>query len=373
MLRYISLSFYTNDATTSLAEAIKRYSPAYGYAPFLAKHYEVEIIMHFSKKEAITKDNVRYTGLAGKRDTWSMPFNTFRYIKSRKPDVIVVEGFTSPVILLLFRLLIGYRCPIIVQHHGERPYKKGPKRLVQKIACRFINACLFTSIQNAKEWYDSKTIKKRIPCFEVMEATAALQQKDKMQSKKQLSMQGDYNFLWVGRLDNNKDPLTALTAFEKYLPEYPEARMYIIYQSEEILGEIIHKIEQSPILHTAIILVGKIEHAKLAFWYSAADFYISCSHRESTGYALLEAMACGCIPIVTRIPSFEKITAAGEFGLLFEAGNAESLLQRLHETTGMDRQTLSARILNHYQTDLSAKSQAEQIYKVCETLVSVNA
>jgi len=68
------------------------------------------------------------------------------------------------------------------------------------------------------------------------------------------------------------------------------------------LQEVNDTIKQSPVLWKAVSLKGKIDNDELSAWYSAADFYISGSHSEGGSYALLEAMACGCIPIVTSIP-----------------------------------------------------------------------
>lgn len=373
MLRYISLSYYTHDATTTLADAITRYSPAYGYVPYIANHYEVEIVMHFPKKEEITRNGVKYTGLAGKKGFWHIPLATLRYIKSRQPDVVVVEGFTFPLNIILLRYYLGPNCLIIIQHHGERPYTKWPKLQLQKIAGTYTNACFFTSASNAAEWSEAGIIKKHDPCYEIMEASATLAKHDKIECKERLGMHGNINFLWVGRLDKNKDPLTCLAAFEEFAYSNPHTRLYMIYQTEDLLSEVTNKIEQSEYLQPRVMLVGKIEHADLATWYSAADFYISCSHRESTGYALLEAMACGCIPIVTSIPSFKKITANGAFGLLYKRGNVNDLLQKLNEAIHIDQVAFSENLLTHYYTHLSAQSQAKQIYQACQTLLSLNA
>src|SRR5206468_4276990 len=138
---------------------------------------------------------------------------------------------------------------------------------------------------------------------------------DKQESKVKLGMLGADNFLWIGRLNANKDPLTVLTAFEKYAIQVPSTKFYIIYQTEELLQQIKDRISKSESLMNFVILVGKKYHNELTDWYSAADFFISGSHSEAAGYALVEAMACGCIPIVTNIPSFNNITEDGKYGI----------------------------------------------------------
>jgi len=57
-------------------------------------------------------------------------------------------------------------------------------------------------------------------------------------------------------------------------------------------------------------------------FYSAADIFIVGSHREGSGYALMEACACGAVPVVTDIPTFRLLTADGSLGELWTAGDA---------------------------------------------------
>jgi glycosyltransferase involved in cell wall biosynthesis len=51
------------------------------------------------------------------------------------------------------------------------------------------------------------------------------------------------------------------------------------------------------------------------------------SHYEGSGYALSEALRCGCIPIVTDIPSFRMMTNNGQLGALWQTGNKESFIE----------------------------------------------
>ena len=60
-----------------------------------------------------------------------------------------------------------------------------------------------------------------------------------------------------------------------------------------------------------------IVQSELEKIYNQHQFFILGSHYEGSGYALLEAMACGCIPIVTNIPSYKFMTNNGDCALLF--------------------------------------------------------
>src|SRR3569833_1874946 len=104
--------------------------------------------------------------------------------------------------------------------------------------------------------------------------------------------------------------------------------MYMIYHTDELLEPMQTIINLSP-NKKAIQLVGKLPHSELQYWFRSADFILSASHYEGSGTAICEAMSCGCVPIVTDIPSFRMITNNGRCGLLYEPGNEISLLDAL--------------------------------------------
>ena len=118
-----------------------------------------------------------------------------------------------------------------------------------------------------------------------------------------------------------------------------------------------------------MILKGKVKHSELGACYNTADYFISGSHKEGSGYALIEAMSCGCIPIVTNIPSFKKITRDGTFGFLFEPGNPESLLNILLNLKNIDKEIFSSSVVGHFNHNLSFKSIADDLFTICERLM----
>jgi glycosyltransferase involved in cell wall biosynthesis len=268
-------------------------------------------------------------------------------------------------------MILPQKTKIIVQHHGEKPFG-GIKKMVQKIANHYVSFYLFTSVENAEEFIKNKIIPGKNKCIEILEASTFYMQRNKVQCRHKLCLRNSPIFLWVGRLNLNKDPFTVLNAFEKYVCSYPEARLFMIYQTEDLLQEIQKRLEESYLLNNSVILVGRVDHVELENWFNAADFYISASHKEGSGYALIEAMACGCIPILTSIPSFKKITANGKFGFLFEPGNPESLLKVLLNLKSINKEEMSASVVNHFNQSLSFKSIADDLFKVCEKLLINN-
>ncbi len=65
------------------------------------------------------------------------------------------------------------------------------------------------------------------------------------------------------------------------------------------------------------------------------DIFLSASRSDSTSVALLEAMAAGLFPVVSRIPGNEEWITSGHNGLLFEPGSAASLAEALVQAEAM--------------------------------------
>ncbi len=367
-LKFIDISFNFLPEHNIPEKVIESHKYAYGYINFIKNYLQAIVIEHINYKGEKIINGVPYAFFKGNNNFWHIPLKTMRYVKKQKPDIILIQGLSFPIQTIFLRLIVGKKTAIIAQYHTDTPFKR--KRIFNKLADKCINAYFFTSLENAKDWLGKKIIKDTSKCHEVFEVSTHQTKKDKEHSKTKLGLTNNYNFLWVGRLNENKDPLTVLKGFEKYLHINPDARFYIIYQTEDLLPDMKKLIDESDVLRNAVFLIGKIANEDLSYWYSAADFYLSGSYEESTGLAVLEAVACDCIPVVTDIPAFRKITIDGQLGILFEPGDVDSLFEALKKCETISRQELSTAIANHFEKSLSFKAMADKIFSICQTLVT---
>jgi glycosyltransferase involved in cell wall biosynthesis len=85
----------------------------------------------------------------------------------------------------------------------------------------------------------------------------------------------------------------------------------------------------------------------------AADIFVLGSHRESTGYALIEALACGLPPVVTDIPSFRAFTGAGAVGRLWPCGDAQKLGAALQSVAARAPDDERCAVRAHFDRELS--------------------
>eukprot|EP01041_Mallomonas_annulata_P019687 gene19687-39129_t len=81
-----------------------------------------------------------------------------------------------------------------------------------------------------------------------------------------------------------------------------------------------------------------VDHAAMTGWYAAADVVLSTSRREGSGYALIEAMTEGCVPVVTGLPSHRSIV--GGLVPTFAPGDVADAADLLVRAVGVARDTV---------------------------------
>lgn len=371
-MKIVSTSYVNTPEYTDPGKWLDRISFYTGLLEALAKQYQVESIEQINYDGKLERNEVTYHFLNFGKKKLYFPFKLHSYIRNLNPDIVFVNGFIFPFQIIQLRKVLGQKVKIIVLHRAERPFS-GFRRYFQKIADRSVNAYLFVSAEFGDEWIRKGIIKRKEKIYEVIQASSAFHVGDKVLAKKMLGIVGFPVFLWVGRLDENKDPLTVIKAFTGYLPSQPNAKFFMIFQGDKLLAEVKKLINNAPRSREAIVLVGKVEHPQLQTWYNAADFFISGSHYEGGGIASSEAMSCGCIPVLTNIISFRKMTGPGKCGLLYEPGNADDLLSILLSIQEMNIETERKKTLEQFKEELSFESIAKKITNVINSLKPANA
>jgi len=300
------------------------------------------------------------------RNKTLFPVRLNSYVKKLRPDIVMVQGLHHPLQVIQLRLILGKRVKIIAHHHAEKPFT-GIKKYIQRMASRCIDAYLFASDEIGADWVKNGNIASLHKIHEVMEVSSQFYPIEKELAKLITGVYGEPVFLWVGRLNENKDPVNMVKAFLKFAATNLGVRLYMIYHTDELLNTIKHIIENNQ-YREAVILVGFVPHDELLYWFNSADFFVSGSHYEGSGTAVCEAMSCGCIPVVTDIPSFRMITDKGQCGTLYEAGNETALLAALNATLTLDVQHKRTQSLNYYQSTLSFDAIACKIHQIASDL-----
>jgi glycosyltransferase involved in cell wall biosynthesis len=367
-IKFVEINYHYHQEFTNPAEAISKHRPSNLFIDAFKTIADVVLVKHINYNGEQITDGVQYYFSKSKNGFTHTPFATHRYVKKQQPDLVLVQGFIFPLQVIALRMKIGRQAIIILQHHGEVPFKR--KRIFQRLADKMTDGYVFASQENAVEWINAGVIADKNKCFEMPSASTTFLKLVKTTSKIKLGMKENINFLWVGRLNANKDPLTIIAAFEKYVSFNKQARLYMIYQEDDLLELVQQRIKQKDGLDENIILVGKVPHEQLQDWYSAADYFILTSHREGGSYALMEAMACGCVPIVSKIPASMKMIENGSAGFYFETGNKDQLYDILLSLKPGEYPAFSQAAEESFNLHMSPKAIADKLYGVYETLKS---
>jgi glycosyltransferase involved in cell wall biosynthesis len=170
--------------------------------------------------------------------------------------------------------------------------------------------------------------------IEIVEASTTMRPVGRERARTAIAQDGSPLILWVGRLTTNKDPLTVLDGLERALPQLPNARALMVFGDDTLFESVDTRVRASALLLGRVTLVGRLDRAELPNYYAAADVFISGSHYEGSGYALIEAMSAGVVPVVTDIPSFRAI--AGDTGARWTPGDADDFARVLVDVCSTD-------------------------------------
>jgi len=159
--------------------------------------------------------------------------------------------------------------------------------------------------------------------------------------------------LWVGHLDGNKDPLTVLAGISEALRSLPELELWCCFGTAPLLAEVERRVNADERLRQRVHLLGRVAHERIESCMRAADLFVLGSHREGSGYSVIEALACGLPPVVTDIPSFRSLTGNGSLGALWPCEKPGALAAALLEMAHRPREPERTRTRAHFERELS--------------------
>lgn len=366
-MKFVFLSYINTPEFTMPGDWIRRIRIYTGVLESLSSQHTVVSIEQINYEGEFPFNGVQYHFLNFGNRKSHFPFRLNGYVKKLAPDVVLVHSMNFPLQVIQLRLKLGRKTKIIVQNHAEKP-RTGYKKLLQKAADRVIDSYLFTSKEMGNEWVIKGIIKRPQKVNEVMEASSVFAPMDRISATRHTNVKGDPVFLWVGRLDRNKDPLTVIKSFLKFVSSFPAARLYMVFHTTELLSEIESLLGQQNVHKDPVVLAGRKSHEEMSYWYNSADFILSGSHYEGSGVAVCEAMSCGCIPIITNILSFKKMTGEGKCGLLYEPGNEQALLSALRHSMRLNIKEERKKVLQQFREALSFEAISRKIHRVAESL-----
>lgn len=130
----------------------------------------------------------------------------------------------------------------------------------------------------------------------------------------------------VGRLSKGKGVSLLIDAYRQLYLQNKKVKLLLAGSSTELIPEIQKIIQQE---NLPIIIIENFQNELKPVIFNALDIFVLASQSESFGVVFLEAWACKKPVIATRSGATSSLLSDYSDSLLFEAGNPDSLFQKL--------------------------------------------
>lgn len=350
------------DPTARTAEdTLRRFPTLTGWANALADA-GASVTVHQRFPSATTRDvaGVRYAFVSDDGPpvpdrVWSKVHAIVDSVRAARPQIVHVNGVIFPEWLRALRRALPANVRVVVQDHGGwHPAQASLwSRLWMRRGLAAADAVLVSSSGHAAMWRAARVVPVKVRVLDIMESSVAMRPVERTEAQRRSGIDGDPAILWVGRLTINKDPRTVLDGFRRFHARSPGATLTWVFAEDASDPVLRRALDDEAIAAPHIRMVGTVAHAELPAYYSAADIYVSGSRREGSGYAALEAMACGAVPVLTDIPSFRAMTAEGRVGALWTPGDPASLADAFTRASAEPRAGARERVRARFDETLS--------------------
>lgn len=337
-----------------LAERLRRWSTISDVAEATAAAgAEVSVLLD-GPPERLMRGGVEYRQIPGlARPSWRDPLTprAASAIRALDPQVLHIAGLEFPVFT---RAVSRLGLPVFVQDHASRPRARGAA--LWRWGLAGIDGVSFTAAAQAESFVRARQLPRSARIFAIPESSSHFVPGNQADARSRTGIDGAPALLWVGHLDANKNPLMALRAVRQALRHLPGLKLWCAFSEAPLRADIESMLAGDPELAARVQLLGRIPHDRMEALYRACDGFLSASYREGSGYALIEALACGLPAIVTDIPSFREITGGGSVGALVavddDAAMSEAILRLFAGTAWQDGER-RGRIRDHFDAHLS--------------------
>ena len=305
----------------------------------------VSVLQVAHRDQRIPSDGVDYHFVAGGLSSLNARLSRL------DPDVLHLHGLSFPGAVRALTRAHPHR-PLLLQDHADR-LPRWWRRPAWRRAVAAASGVAFCSAGQAEPFVRSGLLAPAQRIFAIPESTSRFQPQDRRLARAATGLHGEPCVLWVGHLDANKDPLTVLDGIARAAAHCPELQLWCCYGRAPLLAQVHARIAADPRLAQRVHLLGPQPHPRIEALMGAADLLVSGSHREGSGFALIEALACGLAPVVTDIPSFRALTGDGAVGRLWPAGDAGALAAALQAQWQAEHPQQRAVIRAHFERRLS--------------------
>jgi len=144
-------------------------------------------------------------------------------------------------------------------------------------------------------------------------------------------------------------PDRVLDVFASVAAGWPEARLVVA--NDGSLRERLQARVRDEGLAERVQFTGRLDAQTQAQWYARARWYLSLPRSDSVSVSVLEAMAHGCIPVLSNLPANRELVDPGRNGVVLSAAERlraeqlQTLLPQAQRIAAENRAWVSARAM----------------------------
>lgn len=261
----------------------------------------------------------------------SVLFNDFRsifnIIKRVKPDVVVCYYVLHAYPLVVLKKIFKFSLCVVAMGSDINLDNSPLQRLIKKLILRnsdLIFAYSWTLKDKIEKEYDRSTIV--IPSstdpsfFRPLGSKTQLRLKWGIQPEKRV-------ILNVSRFHK----LKTVDLIIRSLPKLDSKDVDLLLVGDGGERKSLEQLSISLGLQKRVTFLGFRNRKELLELYNIADVFAMVSYSEGLPRVLIEAMACGCIPIVTKVGSMPAVVSDGFNGFVINPGDLEKFVERVDE------------------------------------------
>lgn len=132
--------------------------------------------------------------------------------------------------------------------------------------------------------------------------------------------------LFVGTIEPRKNLSSLLCAFSSIRKNNKEVKLVIVGKMGWLQNNILKMVNRLKIKND-VIFTGFVEDKYLPYFYNLTELFVYPSLYEGFGFPILEAMACGCPVITSKVSSLPEI--AGDAAILINPKKEHELISAI--------------------------------------------
>lgn len=278
--------------------------------------------------------------------TW---LGAYKFLKQQKPDVVILQWWTSSVahmhiLLKIFARLICKPRIIIEFHEVVDPFEDSilPIRVYSKFTGKLLRKNLNAYITHSESDKELVAQRYNIDLSSIYVVPHGLYDQygspmDNEKAKRQLSIEEDFVILSFGLIRKYKGITHLIKAFEQLPDEILQnSRLLIVGEIWDDRREITDQIAVSPFKDKITLLDEYVPDDKVALYFSAADVVVLPYLRASQSGIAHIAMVFGKPVVVSRVGGLQESMADYNGTFFVEPGNVQEITAEIAKQFGSE-------------------------------------